>query len=132
MGEYQQLKDIRVYVMARNIGARIWDQVDTWNYFARRTVGQQLVRAADSISANIAESYGRHHARDVVLFLYYARGSLYETQDWLSKAVQRHLLPDDVGRELLDEIKLLAPRLNAYISSKSRRRTTQPPNHLTT
>ena len=124
VSEYQQLKDIRVYVMARNIGARVWDQVSTWDYFARRTVGQQLVRAVDSISANIAESYGRHHARDVVLFLYYARGSLYETQDWLSKAVQRKLLPDDLGRELLDEIKALAPKLNAYISSKARKRTT--------
>jgi four helix bundle protein len=124
VSEYQQLKDIRVYVMARNMGARVWDQVSTWDYFARRTVGQQLVRAVDSISANIAESYGRHHARDVVLYLYYARGSLYETQDWVSKAVQRHLLPEGVGRELLHEIKALAPKLNAYIRSKSSRRTT--------
>jgi len=124
VSEYQQLKDIKVYVMARQMGARIWDQVSTWDCFARRTVGQQLVRAVDSISANIAESYGRHHARDVVLYLYYARGSLYETQDWLSKAVQRKLLPDDLGRELLDEVQVLAPKLNAYIRSKARRRTT--------
>ena len=100
-----------------------------WDYFARRTVGQQLVRAVDSISANIAESYGRHHVRDVVLFLYYARGSLYETQDWLSKAVQRSLFSDELGRELLDTIQVIAPKLNAYISAKARRK---PPNNQTT
>ena len=121
MGKYQQLKDIEVYVLARRLVDRVWNEVSRWDYFAKRTVGQQLVRAVDSISANIAESYGRHHVRDVTLFLYYARGSLYESQDWISKAVQRHLFLDKTGRELLDLIQVLAPKLNAYISAKSRR-----------
>jgi four helix bundle protein len=56
--------------------------------------------------------------------LYYARGSLYESQDWISKAVQRQLLDQETGRALLDTIQVLAPKLNAYISAKSRRRTT--------
>ena len=129
MGKYQQLKDIEVYVLARRLADRVWNVVVGWDYFARRTVGQQLVRAVDSISANIAESYGRHHVRDVVLFLYYARGSLYETQDWLSKAVQRSLFSDELGRELLDTIQVIAPKLNAYISAKARRK---PPNNQTT
>jgi four helix bundle protein len=129
MSKYQQLKDIEVYMLARRLAERVWNEVVEWDYFARRTVGQQLIRAVDSISANIAESYGRHHVRDVVLFLYYARGSLYETQDWLSKAVQRKLFPDELGRELLDTIQLIAPKLNAYISAKARRK---PPNNQTT
>ena len=124
MGEYQQLKDIEVYVLARKLADRVWKQVVGWDHFEKRTVGQQLVRSVDSISANIAESYGRHHVRDVTLFLYYARGSLYESQDWLSKAVQRDLLSKEMGRELLDTIQLLAPKLNAYISAKRRRQTT--------
>jgi four helix bundle protein len=129
MSKYQQLKDIEVYMLARRLAERVWNEVADWDHFTRRTVGQQLVRAVDSISANIAESYGRHHVRDVVMFLYYARGSLYETQDWLSKAVQRKLFPDEMGRELLDTIQLIAPKLNAYISAKTRR---NPPNNQTT
>jgi four helix bundle protein len=78
----------------------------------------------DSISANIAESYGRHHVRDVTMFLYYARGSLYESQDWISKAVQRDLVAKETGRELLDMIQLIAPKLNAYISAKRQCKTT--------
>jgi four helix bundle protein len=124
MGEYQQLRDIEVYVLARKLADRVWKQVVGWDYFEKRTVGQQLVRSVDSISANIAESYGRHHVRDVTMFLYYARGSLYESQDWVSKAVQRNLLPKEVGRELLDTIQLFAPKVNAYISAKRRRQTT--------
>ena len=124
MGEYQQLKDIQVYVLARKLADRVWNQVIVWEYFEKRTVGQQLVRSVDSISANIAESYGRHHVRDVTMFLYYARGSLYESQDWISKAVQRDLLSKEVGRDFLDTIQLLAPKLNAYISAKRQRRAT--------
>ncbi len=131
MGKYDQLKDIEVYVLARKLADRAWKEVLKWDHFAQRTVGQQLVRAVDSISANIAESYGRHHVRDVTLFLYYARGSLYESQDWISKAVQRGLFDEATGRELLDTIQLLAPKLNAYISAK-RRRETPSPDHLTT
>jgi len=58
------------------------------------------------------------------MLLYYARGSLYETQDWISKAVQRDLFSQETGRELLDTIQVIAPKLNAYISAKSRRRAT--------
>lgn len=124
MGKYQQLKDIEVYVLARKLADRVWKEVVGWDRFQKRTVGQQLVRAVDSISANIAESYGRHHVRDVTVFLYYARGSLYESQDWISKAVQRNLFAKENGRVLLDQIQIIAPKLNAYISAKRRRTTT--------
>jgi four helix bundle protein len=124
VGKYQQLKDIEVYVLARKLADRVWAEVVGWDHFEKRTVGQQLVRAVDSISANIAESYGRHHIRDVTLFLYYARGSLYESQDWISKAVQRKLFPQETGRHLLDQIQIIAPKLNAYISAKRQRKTT--------
>ena len=66
-----------------------------WSPFARDTVGQQLVKAADSIGANIAESAGRFHPNDVIRFLYYARGSLRETRFWLKRAIHRHLIADD-------------------------------------
>ena len=118
MGTYQQLKDIEMYVMARKLADIVWKETVAWDYFAKRTVGEQLMRAVDSIGANIAESYGRHHTNDITRFLYYARGSLYESQDWISKAVQRNLFAEPTGRELLNTIQILAPKLNAYISSK--------------
>jgi four helix bundle protein len=123
-GTYQSLKDVQVYRLARRLVQEVWEVVATWDYFGKRTVGEQLVRAVDSISANIAESYGRHHMRDVVNFLYYVRGSLYESQDWISKAIQRQLLPKDQGQEFLDQIHILAPKLNAYITAKRNYPTT--------
>ena len=43
----------------------------------------QIRRAALSISANIAEAFGRNHTLDKIHFYYVARGSLTETQSHL-------------------------------------------------
>ena len=40
----------------------------------------QIRRSALSISANIAEAFGRNHTLDKINFYYYARGSITETQ----------------------------------------------------
>jgi four helix bundle protein len=38
--------------------------VSTWNWFAKDTLGKQLVKAADSIAGNIAEGSGRGTAKE--------------------------------------------------------------------
>jgi four helix bundle protein len=48
----------------------------------------QIRRSALSISANIAEGYGRHHTLDKMNFYFNARGSLTETQSHLEYAVK--------------------------------------------
>ena len=48
-------ESLRVYRLAESLADQIWSIVVKWNVFARDTVGKQLVRAVDSIGANIAE-----------------------------------------------------------------------------
>ncbi len=114
------MEDLRVYQEAVAIAEEIWAEVVRWTVYAKTVVGKQLVEAADSISANIAESYGRTGTRDVVNFLMYARGSLYETKDRLRKAVRRKLVQADRGQALAMRLESLAPALNAYITTKRR------------
>ena len=52
-------ENLRVYRLAEELADRIWDIVSGWDSFAKATVGEQLVTAADSIGANIAEGSGR-------------------------------------------------------------------------
>ena len=80
---FEPLEERRMYRHAEDFAEKIWDLVSGWDWFARRNVGSQFVRAADSIGANIAEAGGRFHPGDVKNFLYYARGSLRETKYWL-------------------------------------------------
>ena len=86
-----KLTDLRVYSLSSEIGDIIWAIVEKWDYFQKDTIGKQFVKSADSISANIAEGFGRYHFKENKNFLYYSRGSAYETIDWLSKARRRKL-----------------------------------------
>src|SRR5882672_10492827 len=86
------LEDLRVYAMAEQLADLVWDAVAGWEPFAKTTVGHQLVRAADSVGANIAEGYGRAPPVDHQRLVRIARGSLYEVRHFLRRADKRHLL----------------------------------------
>jgi four helix bundle protein len=62
--KYLKLQDITAYKIAFDLSNVIWEKVVVWNYFSKDTVGKQLVRAVDSISANIAEGFGRYFKKD--------------------------------------------------------------------
>ena len=123
MGRYQELEEIEVYRLAVALADCAWEIVSSWSYFARDTLGKQMVRAADSIAANIAESYGRYHYSDKLNFLYYSRGSLYETKHWVGRSHDRGLMNEAAFGDLMSRMRTLAPKLNAYISSKRRQRS---------
>ena len=68
--------------IADQVSDQIWNEVSEWKNFNEETIGRQLVRAVDSISANLSEAYGRFSYPDRKRFSFYARGSLCETQ-WM-------------------------------------------------
>jgi four helix bundle protein len=55
------LEDFKVYNLAMKTGEDIWAVIIAWGFFEKDTVGKQLVRAADSIAANLSEGLGRYH-----------------------------------------------------------------------
>ena len=115
-----EIENLRVFQLSERLADAIWDIAITWNVFARDTVGTQIVRAADSIGANIAEGSGRGSFQDNRRFVRIARGSLKETQHFLRRAYKRRLVKDPqvaVIRPIVDE---LAPKLNACLKSIGR------------
>ena len=108
-------ENLQIYQLAEKLSDLIWQMVISWEYFAKDTVGKQLVRAADSISANIAERSGRGSAIDNRKFLRIARGSLYETKSFLRRAYHRQLLTSEQMNQLKPLVNELLPKLNAYI-----------------
>src|SRR6185369_1495208 len=92
MPENILLEDLEIYQLALEIGEDVWNLVDKWEYFAKKTVGGQFVEAADSIAANIAEGYGRYFYKDRKQFCYYSRGSMMETKAWAVKSFKRNLM----------------------------------------
>ena len=110
-------ENLKVYHLAEALADDVWNIVVGWDVFARDTIGKQIVKAADSIGANIAEGTGRGTYQDNRRFIRIARGSLYETRHWLRRAYKRKLLDDEQISLLKPIIQDLAPKLNAYLRS---------------
>src|SRR4051812_30467818 len=96
-------RDLVVYRLAAELANDVHDAVVRWPKVELWSIGIQLIRAADSIGANIAEAQGRHRPADRRRVLLIARGSLYETEHWMLQAEARRLLPPGAAKRL-DEI----------------------------
>jgi len=71
----------------------------------RYRLGDQMLRAARSITANIAEGYGRFHYLDAAKFLSNARGSTWEVLDHLIAAQDEGFVSNDIlvqGRLIIE------------------------------
>jgi four helix bundle protein len=109
------LEKLEVYNMAEKFSDDIWGIVVKWDYFIKDTIGKQLVRAVDSISANIAEGYGRYFYKESKQFYFYSRGSIQETKSWLSKCLRREIISPEICNPLIELCKKLLLMLNAFI-----------------
>ncbi|WP_320111869.1 four helix bundle protein [Draconibacterium orientale] len=114
--EYLTLEKISAYQIAFAFSNDIWKVVITWDYFAKDTVGKQLVRAVDSISANIAEGFGRYSKKDKVRFYRISMGSLEEVADWIKKLAARELISSQDGDEYLLTIDSLRKEIYNLIN----------------
>ncbi|WP_276504496.1 four helix bundle protein [Terrimonas pollutisoli] len=114
------LEKLEVYNMAEEFSDEIWNIVDEWKFFLKDTIGKQIVRAGDSISANIAEGYGRYYYKESKQFYFYSRGSIQETKEWLGKCRRRKVVKEDKCDELLQKAEMILIKLNAYIKFVSK------------
>jgi four helix bundle protein len=120
-----ELEDLRILKTAEEIADAIWKQVIAWDKFARDVVGKQLATASDSIGANIAESYGRFNYGEKLQFLYYSRGSLFETKYWLNRALIRELMQAKEVKDHAARLSDVARQMNAFANNlKSQRKDT--------
>ena len=104
-------RDLEAYRHAVALGDAVHAEVLRWDSFERWSTGLQLVRSVDSVGANIAEAVGRWHEADKRRILFIARGSLYETEHWLTTAAKRELLEGSYS----SQVNEIARALNGLI-----------------
>lgn len=110
-----QLNSVSAYKASFHLSNYVWNIVLEWDYFTKDTIGKQFARAIDSISANIAEGFGRYSKKDKVKFYRYSSGSVKESQDWLEKANARNLLTNKQYAAISKELSSLPRQLNTLI-----------------
>jgi four helix bundle protein len=113
--KFLKLNDIEAYRTAFKLSNYVWDIIIKWDYFSKDTVGKQFVKAIDSISANIAEGFGRYSKKDKIKFFRYGFGSLYESLDWNEKSHIRNLLNEEDYSFIFTELIKLPKMINSLI-----------------
>jgi len=113
----KDLTELDVYNLAEKLSDLIWKDFDNWSVKIQNTIGYQIIRSADSISANISEGYGRYTPADRKRFYLYSRGSFEETKTWLRKLIRRKIVTKEKAQEYTEIIDILGPKLNAFIKS---------------
>ncbi len=113
--KYLTLNDIESYKLSFHLSNYIWNIILSWNYFAQKTIGAQYVDVVDSISANIAEGFGRHFKKDKIRFYQYSRGSVKECFDWNEKSKVRKLITNEQYLYIFGELNRLPKAINSLI-----------------
>jgi len=114
--KFLKLNDIVCYVSSYELSNHVWAIVIKWDYFTKTSIGSQFARAMDSISANIAEGFGRYNKKDKIKFYRYSVGSLYECLDWNQKAFRRKLLTKEEYNFIFDKLMDIRPDIYHLIN----------------
>ena len=114
--KYLQLNDIDAYRRAFSLSNYVWELVVRWEWFAKNHIGGQFVEAIDSVSANIAEGFGRYHKKDKIKFYRYSSGSIKECFDWNEKSKIRKFLSEKEYNYIYSELEKLPKKLNQLIN----------------
>jgi four helix bundle protein len=120
---YQTFRDMPVWQLAMEIAVKVHALTDSLPRKEDYGFTSQIRRSALSISANIAEGFGRKHTLDKINFYLFARGSLTETQSHLEYGLKvGYLMPEDTA--LLDsQLSGVHHDLNKLVSGITSRKT---------
>jgi len=110
------VEDSEMLKAFKSVGHFCWSAAKQWDWFAKSTMGKQLVTCADSIGANLTEGAGRYSKADALHFFIMARASARETRYWLTLCAERDLIPKEDVAEQIKNLEGAARALNALIT----------------
>lgn len=114
---YKSFKEMPIWQEAMNIAEQIHKFTGKLPREELYGLTSQIRKSSLSISANIAEAFGRNHTRDKINFYYFSRGSITETQSHLEYAKRVGYLSNSSGYDLNKKLQSLYNDTNKIIIS---------------
>ena len=109
-----KLSDLECWKSAREL-RKISELIKDFPADEKFRLKDQIIRSSRSVSANIAEGYGRFHYQENIQFCRMARGSLYETQEHLICALDENFITEEQFSKANDHLLTCLKILNGYI-----------------
>jgi len=116
MGKIKSFEDLNIWKEAHDLAIEIYEITKDFPREEIYGLTLQLKRACTSIPANIAEGMGRNTTKELLTFLYNARGSLEEIRYFLLLARDLHYIDNARYQELKEKYEGLGKGINVFIS----------------
>ena len=113
--KYKTFEDLSVWKKAKDLVLKIYHCTKSFPREELYNLTSQARRSALSITANIAEGFGRYHYLDKNKFYYNARGSLEELRSHLIISKELLYVSNDIFSELKNLLNEIAEELNKVI-----------------
>ena len=122
MGKTATFEDLEVWQKSRELRRGISSLVKTFPEEEKYKLTDQMTRASRSVTANIAEGYGRFHFQENIQFCRQARGSLFEILDHLTVALDERYIKESGFNKIKQQIFEVIHMLNGYIKYLNKRK----------
>jgi four helix bundle protein len=113
----KDFKDLQVWQVARELRTELYRLANSLPDFEKFGLASQIRRAASSVTANIAEGFGRFGYQENAQMCRQARGSVYELRDHLTTCVDQGYISPAEGERLDTLASRVGQLLNGYLRS---------------
>jgi four helix bundle protein len=113
---YQSFEELLVWQKGRELRKNAFKLVKKFPPEEKYSLSDQLLRSARSVCAQIAEGHGKRTTPDKIKYCIQARGSLSETLNHLTDALDCGYIDDAVLKTFRLQINEVEKLLNGYIS----------------
>ncbi len=112
----KNFEDLESWKLSRVLRNEIAILVKTFPPEEKYKLSDQIIRASRSVTANIAEGYGRFHYQENIQFCRHSRGSLNEVLDHLICAYDCKYINESELNNYREKISSILKVLNGYIN----------------
>ncbi len=127
---YKGYKELECYIHARQLRMLIAELIKAFPKHERFLLADQIIRSSRSVTANIAEGYGRYTFSDTRNYFIIARGSIAETMEHLQTAFDEKYISEEVLKTHEEKCELIFKLINGYIAylDKSKQQSSNQKN----
>jgi four helix bundle protein len=107
---------IKAWQLGRTFRKELYDITKDFPKDEKFGIISQIRRCAISITANIAEGYGRYHFQETIQFARQSRGSVSEIIDYMYTAFDESYINKETFKKLYAKARVLERAINGYIT----------------
>lgn len=118
---WSDFQSLTCWKSAHELKKKVSELIKSFPESERYRLSDQIIRSSRSVTANIAEGYGRFHFKDQIRFCIHARGSLVELYDHLITAKEERYISKEQLKVFNSDINDTILLLNGYIKYLKKR-----------